>query len=88
MGGGLGYRTLVAQVAQLVEHATENRSVAGSIPALGTILTPRHTPQPITRDAHRRAVTMVVQALSSFGRSRSGAMRIASRRSSPRTTGQ
>ena len=26
-----------AQVAQLVEHATENRSVAGSIPALGTI---------------------------------------------------
>jgi hypothetical protein len=27
-----------AQVAQLVEHATENRSVAGSIPALGTIL--------------------------------------------------
>ena len=25
-----------AQVAQLVEHATENRSVAGSIPALGT----------------------------------------------------
>ncbi len=27
----------IAQVAQLVEHATENRSVAGSIPALGTI---------------------------------------------------
>ena len=27
-----------AQVAQLVEHATENRSVAGSIPALGTII--------------------------------------------------
>ena len=26
-----------AQVAQLVEHAIENRSVAGSIPALGTI---------------------------------------------------
>ena len=26
-----------AQIAQLVEHATENRSVAGSIPALGTI---------------------------------------------------
>jgi hypothetical protein len=25
-----------AQIAQLVEHATENRSVAGSIPALGT----------------------------------------------------
>ena len=29
-----------AQVAQLVEHATENRSVAGSIPALGTTLNP------------------------------------------------
>ncbi len=27
-----------AQIAQLVEHATENRNVAGSIPALGTIL--------------------------------------------------
>jgi hypothetical protein len=26
-----------AQVAQLVEHATENRSVGGSIPPLGTI---------------------------------------------------
>lgn len=28
-----------AQVAQLVEHATENRSVGGSIPPLGTIST-------------------------------------------------
>jgi hypothetical protein len=27
-----------AQVAQLVEHVTENHGVAGSIPALGTIL--------------------------------------------------
>jgi hypothetical protein len=27
-----------AQVAQLVEHATENRSVGGSIPPLGTML--------------------------------------------------
>ena len=26
-----------AQVAQLVEHATENRGVGGSIPPLGTI---------------------------------------------------
>jgi hypothetical protein len=26
-----------AQVAQLVEHATENRSVGGSIPPLGTM---------------------------------------------------
>src|SRR5271156_3329541 len=32
----------VAQVAQLVEHATENRSVGGSIPPLGTIR--RHFP--------------------------------------------
>jgi hypothetical protein len=30
-------RTGSAQVAQLVEHATENRSVGGSIPPLGTI---------------------------------------------------
>ena len=29
---------LNAQVAQLVEHATENRSVGGSIPPLGTII--------------------------------------------------
>lgn len=29
-----------AQVAQLVEHATENRSVGGSIPPLGTISFP------------------------------------------------
>lgn len=28
-----------AQVAQLVEHATENRSVGGSIPPLGTMTT-------------------------------------------------
>ena len=32
---GLGQGS--AQVAQLVEHATENRSVGGSIPPLGTI---------------------------------------------------
>ena len=30
-----------AQVAQLVEHATENRSVGGSIPPLGTITHPQ-----------------------------------------------
>src|SRR3954447_24211729 len=30
-------RTGSAQVAQLVEHATENRSVGGSIPPLGTM---------------------------------------------------
>ena len=32
-----GFRPGHAQVAQLVEHATENRSVGGSIPPLGTI---------------------------------------------------
>ena len=31
-----------AQVAQLVEHATENRSVGGSIPPLGTIRWQHH----------------------------------------------
>jgi hypothetical protein len=34
-----------AQVAQLVEHATENRSVGGSIPPLG-IAAPGLTQQP------------------------------------------
>src|SRR5690606_23654572 len=34
---------LPGQVAQLVDHATENRSVAGSIPALTTF--PFHAPQ-------------------------------------------
>src|SRR5450631_4467999 len=33
-----GHDPRSAQVAQLVEHATENRSVGGSIPPLGTIL--------------------------------------------------
>ncbi len=45
MAGRLLYKTAPvrgafrggAQVAQLVEHATENRSVGGSIPPLGTI---------------------------------------------------
>ena len=32
-----GHRPMSARVAQLVEHATENRSVGGSIPSLGTI---------------------------------------------------
>ncbi len=31
-----------ARVAQLVEHATENRSVGGSTPSPGTILFPLH----------------------------------------------
>ena len=34
---GLWAASEYAQVAQLVEHATENRSVGGSIPPLGTI---------------------------------------------------
>jgi hypothetical protein len=38
---GMGYgQRPGAQVAQLVEHATENRSVGGSIPPLGTIPLP------------------------------------------------
>ena len=35
--GAFRYVARQAQVAQLVEHATENRSVGGSIPPLGTI---------------------------------------------------
>ena len=51
---GMGYglppaRSPDAQVAQLVEHATENRSVGGSIPPLGTI------PFYSTVSFHRRA---------------------------------
>jgi hypothetical protein len=38
-----------AQVAQLVEHATENRSVGGSIPPLGTIRRP-HWPIRVVRN--------------------------------------
>src|SRR3546814_10863760 len=37
-----------AQVAQLVEHATENRSVGGSTPSLGTI-----SPYPVVSDIER-----------------------------------
>ena len=33
-----------AQVAQLVEHVTENHGVGGSIPPLGTIPSPRNSP--------------------------------------------
>ena len=38
-----------AQVAQLVEHATENRSVGGSIPPLGTNFLPYHILKQLTR---------------------------------------
>ncbi len=48
----------------------------------------RAPPNPACRPLQRRAVTIVVQALSSFGRSRCGAMRTRRRLSSPRTTGQ
>jgi len=43
---GLRYLTLPngAQVAQLVEHAIENRSVGGSTPPLGTIPSLRPAP--------------------------------------------
>jgi hypothetical protein len=37
-----------AQVAQLVEHATENRSVGGSIPPLGTIAVSAARPAYVT----------------------------------------
>lgn len=48
-----------AQVAQLVEHATENRSVGGSIPLLGTIssrlMTRQIRPASVAApDAHQR----------------------------------
>ena len=36
--GGTTPASMCARVAQLVEHATENRSVVGSIPTPGTIL--------------------------------------------------
>jgi hypothetical protein len=38
VGWANSLRSAGAQVAQLVEHATENCSVGGSIPLLGTIL--------------------------------------------------
>ena len=52
-----------AQVAQLVEHATENRSVAGSIPALGTI-SPAKQPRSITMTAGPVALLIAVAALA------------------------
>ena len=48
-----------AQVAQLVEHATENRSVGGSIPPLGTI--------------HRWPGASIPQETSAFWKKRSSA---------------
>lgn len=36
INGSAVFLEVCAQVAQLVEHATENRSVGGSIPPLGT----------------------------------------------------
>jgi hypothetical protein len=35
-----------AQVAQLVEHVTENHGVGGSIPPLGTTKNPKHNIEP------------------------------------------
>ena len=37
LGGRGGIDALTGQVAQLVEHATENRSVGGSIPSLAIL---------------------------------------------------
>ena len=48
------------QVAQLVEHATENRSVGGSIPPLGTMTLSigfRHPP-PMCLGGHRNAIAV------------------------------
>ena len=46
-----------AQVAQLVEHATENRSVGGSIPPLGTIAPLSYGSMPQTSIDERVALT-------------------------------
>ena len=46
-----------AQVAQLVEHATENRSVGGSIPPLGTIPS-RSVPAERPRSGTGRGLTV------------------------------
>jgi hypothetical protein len=42
-----------AQVAQLVEHVTENHGVGGSIPPLGTILIAIATASTCISDWHR-----------------------------------
>src|SRR5665213_2719311 len=53
----------LAQVAQLVEHATENRSVGGSIPPLGTIYI-----QPLFRSAISRVNDLRLRDASDLGR--------------------
>ena len=45
-----------AQVAQLVEHATENRSVGGSIPPLGTISA--QNCEPLRRRTYARQIAV------------------------------
>jgi hypothetical protein len=52
-----------AQVAQLVEHATENRSVGGSIPPLGTI----SIFSSINQHLNRRLVRRAASSISHFG---------------------
>ena len=68
---GLGPSLEHAQVAQLVEHATENRSVGGSIPPLGTILVfalvLRHPLTPIS-PAYSRNATVAERELWFSGR--------------------
>jgi hypothetical protein len=51
-----------AQVAQLVEHATENRSVGGSIPPLGTI--PLHGVQSMSDENPGSRRTAVIALLA------------------------
>lgn len=55
-----------AQVAQLVEHATENRSVGGSIPPLGTISRSFAPQSGQTQSLHKIAKSSCHRGLSSF----------------------
>jgi hypothetical protein len=61
--------TLKAQVAQLVEHAIENRSVGGSIPPLGTILLRAYALRRIAalKIQRRRAVVEFCKAVIAGG---------------------
>ena len=66
-----------AQVAQLVEHATENRSVGGSIPPLGTIRFRGVFPLPIAVRHNHPTRRLAGRRLDShLGRGRSGCMRL------------
>ncbi len=53
-----------AQVAQLVEHATENRSVTGSIPVLGTIYPLKFDETPLQTSYRLVRITKSVTRIS------------------------